>query len=440
MGSKRAQQGAFWIGVYLLFTLAPLFILLIGPTPPGRSFWTEFSVGLGFAGLAIMGMQFLLTARFRHLTQPYGMDIVYHFHRQISWVAFVFVLAHPLILFMENPAFWQLLNVANAPWRARFGLASIIALLILIATSIWRLRLRLQYEIWRRLHGILGTLAIVFAITHVVLVGNYVETPWKRAVWLALSVIWIGLLVYVRVWKPVLMLRRPYRVADVRPERGGAWTLVLQPHGHTGFRFKPGQFAWLTLWNGPYAVPEHPFSFSSSAERNGRLAFTIKELGDFTSTIKDATPGKIAYLDGPYGAFSVDRHRADGYVFIAGGVGITPIMSMLCTLADRDDRRPLLLIYANNTWEEITFREELEALQQQLDLEIVHVLGEPPHGWDGETGYVTADILKRHIPAQRNSRAYSICGPDPMMDAVEQALTDLGVSLANIHGERYNFV
>jgi predicted ferric reductase len=68
----------------------------------------------------------------------------------------------------------------------------------------------MQYETWRRLHGILGTLAIVFAMTHIVLVGNYVETPWKRAFWLALSVIWIGLLVYTRVWKPVLMLRRPY--------------------------------------------------------------------------------------------------------------------------------------------------------------------------------------------------------------------------------------
>ncbi len=80
-------------------------------------------------------------------------------------------------------------------------------------------------------------------MTHIVLVGNYVETPCKRAFWLALSVIWIGLLVYVRVWKPVLMLRRPYCVAGVRPERGGAWTLVLQPHGHSGVRFKPGQFA-----------------------------------------------------------------------------------------------------------------------------------------------------------------------------------------------------
>jgi predicted ferric reductase len=124
MDSKRAQQGAFWIVVYVLFTLAPLFILLIGPTPLGRSFWTEFSVGLGFAGLAIMGMQFLLTAQFRHLTQPYGMDIVYHFHCQISWVAFVFVLAHPLILFVENPALWQLLNVAKAPWRARLPIAT----------------------------------------------------------------------------------------------------------------------------------------------------------------------------------------------------------------------------------------------------------------------------------------------------------------------------
>jgi NAD(P)H-flavin reductase len=56
------------------------------------------------------------------------------------------------------------------------------------------------------------------------------------------------------------------------------------------------------------------------------------------------------------------------------------------------------LIYANNTWEEITFREALEALQQQLDLEIVHVLGEPPDGWDGETGYVTATFWSGTFP------------------------------------------
>ena len=64
----------------------------------------------------------------------------------------------------------------------------------------------------------------------------------------------------------------------------------------------------------------------------------------------------------------------------------------------------------------------------------------PPEGWPGERGFVTAETLKRHLPADRNSRDYFICGQDGMIDAVERALTDLGVSLAYIHSERYNFV
>ena len=76
------MRGALWVIVYLLFILAPLFALLAGAWPPARSFWIEFSVALGYAGLAMMGLQFGLTARFRYVTQPWGEDVIYHFHRQ----------------------------------------------------------------------------------------------------------------------------------------------------------------------------------------------------------------------------------------------------------------------------------------------------------------------------------------------------------------------
>jgi predicted ferric reductase len=437
---SRVFQGAFWIGVYLLLTLAPLFVLLLGPAPPGRGFWMEFSIAIGFVGLAIMGTQFLLTARYHHATAPFGLDIVYEYHRQISWVAFALVVAHPLIVFWQRPETLRLLNVFEAPWRARFAVASVVALAALIATSIWRRRLGLPYEVWRALHGALAVLIVTLALAHIALWGNYVGTPWKLVLWVALTTFWVGALVYVRLWKPLLLLRRPYRVVEVRRERGDAWTLVMEPEGHPGFRFHPGQFAWLSLWSGPYDMREHPFSFSSSAEQRGQLTMTIKELGDFTATIKGARPGQRAYLDGPYGAFTCDRHRAPGYVFIAGGVGITPIMSMLRTLADRGNDQPLLLIYSSKTWDDVIFREELEELMKRLNVKVVHVLREPAEGWQGERSFVTQETLKRHLPADPNSRDYFICGADVMMDAVELALTELGVSLAHVHSERYNFV
>lgn len=68
------------------------------------------------------------------------------------------------------------------------------------------------------------------------------------------------------------------------------------------------------------------------------------------------------------------------HVLIAGGVGITPMMSMIRTLADRGDRRPVVLIYGSRDWDTITFHEELEALKARLDLTIVHVLSAPPSG------------------------------------------------------------
>lgn len=443
--TKRYLQGILWIALYLLLTLAPLLLLLVGPTPPGRGFWREFSVALGFAGLAMLCLQFVLTARFRWLKAPYGSDIVYFFHRQVSLVAFAIVLAHPLILFIEDPARLGLLNLFAAPWRARFGVTAVLALIALVAISLWRRRLRIHYDEWRIGHGLLATAAVALAMGHIVLVGHYVGTPWKQALWIAYGVFWVGLLAYVRVIKPWLELRRPYVVAEVKPERGNAWTLTLRPEGHAGMTFHPGQFAWLTLRSSPFADREHPFSFSSSAEQPERLGFTIRELGDFTRQIGQVRPGERVYLDAPHGAFTTDRHdHAAGFIFIAGGVGITPIMSILRTLADRADRRPLTLIYANREWEGVTFREEIEALREacRLDLRVVHVLEQPPAGWNGERGFVNTDILRRYLPhfERRNIYEVFMCGPQPMMDAVERALLGLGVDMGDIHTERFNLV
>jgi 3-phenylpropionate/trans-cinnamate dioxygenase ferredoxin reductase subunit len=229
----------------------------------------------------------------------------------------------------------------------------------------------------------------------------------------------------------------------VIPERGNTWTLVLKPVGHPGMNFMPGQFAWITAWKSPFSDTEHPFSFSSSASKPDELAFTIKELGDFTSTIKTMKPGQKVYLDGPFGHFTVDRHlHARQFIFIAGGVGITPIMSILRTLADRGEKRPLTLIYANNEWESVIFREELEALKTALNLQVVHVLLKPPPGWSGETGFVTPLILEKYLPKglPPNSFEVFICGPQGMMKAVEKALEKLGVPLGDFHSEGFALV
>ena len=94
---------AVWIGVYIFIVLLPLLILLLHPAPSGREFWLDFSVALGFIGLAMMVLQFALTARIRTIEAAYGIDIILQFHRYTSIVAFLLILVHPIILFVNDP-------------------------------------------------------------------------------------------------------------------------------------------------------------------------------------------------------------------------------------------------------------------------------------------------------------------------------------------------
>jgi predicted ferric reductase len=435
--------GMSWIGLYLALILLPLLILLLYPPTPSeeRSFWLEFSVALGFIGLAMMTMQFALTARINRVEDSYGIDLILQFHRYTSIVAFFFILIHPIILFINNPETLQLLNFIEAPWRARLAVIATLALVAIIVTSIWRKQLNIPYEPWRIAHGILAVIAVGFGLGHALGVSYYLSLFWKIILWTGIAIVALWLLIYVRLVKPWFMQKKPYLVEAIIPQRGNVWNLVLRPFGHQGMHFQPGQFAWLTLEISPFRMREHPFSMASSAEHPEQIEFGIKAIGDFTNTIKDVKPGTKAYLDGPYGVFTSDRYEnTAGFIFIAGGIGITPIMSMLVTLAEREDERPLLLIYANQTWEDITYREEIEELKEKLDLTVVHVLKEPPEDWSGESGYVDKELLKRYIPKRPATRNYFICAVPKMMDVAEAALHELGVPVTNAHMEHYNLV
>ncbi len=448
-GPAVAAAGFGWLLLYLVVGLTPLVIALTASPPPGRAFWLEFSVALGFIGLAMLGAQFALVSRFSAVNAPYGLDVVLNFHRGISFVAFAFVLAHPAIIVIRDPDLLRLLNPVTAHWTARFGLISVVALIALIVTSVCRKRLRIGYEVWRVLHGLLAVTVVLAALAHIEGVGHYVDGPWKRGFWILMSAAFVVLLANLYFVQPFRQRNRPWEVVSVTPERGAAWTLTIRPVGHKGIRFAAGQFAWIRVNRSPFSVREHPFSFSSSAEHDDdgaspagdrSVSFTIAEAGDFTSRLGELRPGARVYLDGPYGVFSFERNEGPRFVFLAGGIGISPIMSMLRTLADRGDKRPCLLLYGNLGWDDVVFREELDPLGDRLDLTVVHVLGEPPDDWSGETGFIDDGVLERHLGDHPERARYFVCGPPAMLDAVAGALTRRGVPDRHIDLEIFDLV
>ena len=437
-GTTLLQRGYLWVIIYLALLVVPLVVAAVGERPDSQEFVVEFSIALGFLGLAILLLQFLVSARIRAFTWPFGIDAVLQFHRHIAFLGLLFILIHPLILAVERS--WNLLNPFDATVASATGMLAVALVVVQLAVSMWRTWFRLSYGIWHISHAAIAVAIIGFSFWHVASAGAYLDTTWKSILWITGGVGVVGLVTYTRVVKPARQLSKPYRVVDVRPEHGDAWTIELEPQGHPGIRFLPGQFAWLSIGTSPFLSEEHPFSLASGSRGDdGSVAFTIKEAGDFTSHIKETPIGTRAYIDGPYGAFTFKRFPAPGYVFVAGGIGITPIMSMLRSLAEENDSRPLILVNANQTWDDVTYREELEALTKELNLRIIHVLEDPPESWDGETGLVTRELLDRYLPPERHNFQYFLCGPPAMFNAVRESLRQLDIPLSNIQIEEFAF-
>jgi predicted ferric reductase len=215
----------------------------------------------------------------------------------------------------------------------------------------------------------------------------------------------------------------------------------LEPDGHAGLTFLPGQFGWLSLGQAPWRASEHPFSFSSAPSEAGSVEMTIKELGDFTKTVRHTRDGTLAYVDGPHGSFSVDLHpEAPGFFFLAGGIGIAPIVSMLRALDDRGDRRPLWLIHGSRRAERATFLEEIEALRARLDLRVTHVVQEAPEGWTGEVGLPTSELISRTLAQAPEGIHCFFCGPVPMTRMAERAVRGVGIPPWRVHLELFEMV
>ena len=439
----RAQfilNAAKWLLLFTVLVLAPLLLAVLGHQEESRGFWIEFGVGLGFIGFAMMGLQFVLTARYSKIGAPFGIDELLHFHGQAGYMAWMFIMAHFSILLLSNSDFLQLLDPTVNLFRTIALVTVVISICLLIAFTHWHEKTGFMYEWWRASHGLLAVLVMIIGTWHITHISYYVSEPWQHTLWVGMSVIVIGMLLHKRLVHPLLMKRKPYKVVSIREEVEEIWSIELKPVGHKGLDFKAGQFVWMTLGDTPFKLQQHPFTISSSPENKDTIRFTIKELGDFTSEVKNIKPGTTAFLEGPYGNFTMSESSPSHNIFISGGIGITPIISILHTMKERNDKRISTLIFGNASKELTPFYHELKALESELNLKIVHVFEDSDENWDGETGYITPEIIEKYLPEDKTNCEYFICGPAPMMDVAEGALSDWGVPVHMIHSERFNII
>ncbi len=429
----------FLIITYLAAVTLPLIVSWLVGGPP-RAFHQELASGLGILAFSMVLMEFVLSGRFKSISNGIGMDVTMRFHQVMARTALFFAVLHPF-LYQGSPSGgkrpWdptRQLTITTDFSDLSTGIAAYLILPCLVLLSIGRTQLDYKYETWRLIHGIGALLIAVLLLHHTVYAGRYGSQPVMTWLWFAMTGVSVGSLLYVYLLVPLRDKARAWRVTSVTRLTPKQWELTVAPEKHSGLDYKAGQFVWLNVGHSSFSMRENPFSICSAPVAGLDVSFMIKELGDFTRTIGQIKPGTVAYLDGPYGSLSVDDRNEPGVALIAGGVGLAPLLGILRQMRQTGDPRKVKLIYGNRMADQIAYREE-------LDMEdVIHVLSEPTEAWRGETGFIDASLIDRVFSTDEfREWVFVMCGPAIMMDIVEDRLIYRGTPSHRILSERFDY-
>ena len=431
----RVPWGVFLMVLYPALILMPLAILTALQPQSDRSRIAEAGVDCATIALPILALQFVIAGRFRWIEAPFGLDVLLAFHRAMGLLAASLLCVHPLLVAAGNE--WSLLTRLNVHWYIWAGRSALALLLAHILLSLRRRSLNLSHEHWRQLHTVFALSILTLAFAHAFAVGG--EQPGARVVWSAVFAIAIVAWLYGRVVRPRLLRACGFRVTEVRQEAPRVWTVQLEQRHGRALRYAPGQFQFLRFPDSDIPSEDHPFTIASTPTAAKRISVTIKESGDFTAHVRHLQPGDLATVHGPFGRFSHTLHpREEELVLIAGGVGITPLISMLRWMRDRGETRPVTLIYANRRPESALFAQELAELESDaaLQLKVVHVFSDAPPGWEGEAGRLDARRIA-HLCGGIEGKGFYLCCPGDMTATMARGVRRLGVSSRRIHTDHF---
>lgn len=228
----------------------------------------------------------------------------------------------------------------------------------------------------------------------------------------------------------------------VLTETADVKTFVFEAPGGRRFAYAPGQFANFEVECGG-GVETRSYTLASTPTRPDRVAITVKRIpgGIVSNHLHDRLkPGDAIKVQLPLGDFSTARHPAPKYLFLAAGVGATPLMSMLRAEDDLAGGADIVFVNVARRPEELVFRRELETIAaRNRTVRLAHVVtGEGAEPWAGHRGRPTRATIEAIAPDFR-TREIFVCGPDGFMASVRGVLAEAGFDMARHHEESFTF-
>ncbi len=202
------------------------------------------------------------------------------------------------------------------------------------------------------------------------------------------------------------------------------------------FEHIPGQFMFIKLKSGGKELEKH-FTISSSPTEQDYIEVTKKLTGDeFANALAALKVGDKVTINAPFGDFTF-KGEYDKIGMFSGGIGITPLHSMIRYCTDNKLNTNIVLLYSNRTENDIAFKNELLELQRQnRNFKVINTITQPDKGWKGLTGRINKEMVQKEIPDYME-RVFYICGPPKMVDAMVGVLKEMNVSDEQIKQEYF---
>lgn len=431
MNYKR-NLGNILVALYLIIPTSMWLVANYSTITSISSIWNLMSVVgklTAVWGLLLLFLNFILSTRAQLLDRAFhGLNNVYILHHQVGAYSLIFLLLHPMLslgqyLGISLQTAFSFISLQSENIPVYLGIIALDLMIILLILTFF---VSLKYSFWKKTHKLLG-IVLIPASLHVIQISPTIQKSPLLAAYLFVfgGIAFIAYLYKTILWK-YLTPYYEYEVTSVRVLQDMATEIVMKPI-HKPMKFAAGQFVFIRFYCLGISDEEHPFSITA-ADNSDELSFCIKMSGDYTATLPVVKVGSKAKVQGPFGKFSTNYYRNNKQVWIAGGIGITPFLSMTRSL--NTDKR-ISLFYVVKDDNELLYSQELSKLSHENPNFNAYVYTTKRMG-----KRITADYINEITPDLQEADIF-ICGPVPMMKSLKSQFKKLGLKGSQIHTEEF---
>lgn len=433
------------ISLVLFASLLATMLLQMPSIPVG----SLISYSTGLLAYSMMLTVTFIGSRPRFIEKHFGMPSMFEVHGIMSIVLSFFVLIHVFIQWNGIQSISEMSTVSQTGWVA------VIALFLVMYTGIFSLsgifvkhnRKMLEFKEKRNrelslwVHR-LALVSVIFVYLHLYNLPFLVNNM-PFMVLLTVSTVYV--LGYYAIWKIKVKLLPKYQVKSIERGTPTIWTIEFEPVDGKIPTYNPGEYYWIYFEDGDISREGHPFSTSSSITNryNNSIEFMIKDAGDWTDSLKNIEVGNKARLEGPHGDMYQPHIQALDesvpFVLLAGGIGLTPMLSIARHEREIGSQREIHLVWGLSWEEDLFMLEELEEMQRENPNFHVHIIfsNEEVEGYP--FGFISNEYLEEVGAAPYIDGHFFVCGPAPMIDATKRILNHANVPYDQRHIDDFGF-